>query len=129
MQDRRRHARRKAHWPVIVQLKDGSGFKTHTIDVSESGISIASTIKVPEGERVNIGITAVVSGKKMKITCIAECRFLSLSNHIYQCGMKLLSTTKEHRTFIHSYVEQGSELGGQKYRPLHPSEVKHASSQ
>tara|TARA_B100001245_G_C22894993_1_gene432248 strand:+ start:13747 stop:14148 length:402 start_codon:yes stop_codon:yes gene_type:complete len=126
--DRRQHRRRRANWSVIVQLKSGKGFKSHTIDVSESGVSIASAYKLDRGERITLQLTAVVQGKQTKIRCIAECRFVSLSNNIYQCGLRLLGLSEEGKQQIREYVEGGHKPEETDFY-LSPSDVKHASSQ
>lgn len=82
--DRRRHTRYRFSVPLKIHLNDGTSHKGMSIEISESGISVATAVKLAMGDTVQL---EPIGGSK--VTTVIR----HISGHFY--GFEFLNITSE----------------------------------
>jgi len=127
--ERRHHPRRKAKWPVTMRRQCGSVHEVHTLDVSETGVLLATPIKLDMNEKVILNINAYFDARHFNVTSLGECRFVSLSGDTYCCGILLdYLSTPEKNTFRQFAKNGRTNKINPKLELPSPSERINASS-
>jgi len=85
--------------PVTLRLK------THTYDLSASGVSIRSEAVVPDGALLNVKISLPDDGPLMRIPCQAtHCSVVPENPNIYHAGIRFLGIDEKDKARIVRFV-------------------------
>ena len=102
--EQRRAPRKRAIWQVLGKYANGKTFNVWTIDVSESGLSLAMPTTTPVGTKAYIKILAMIGGKKRVIECVIEIVHEVLSENTFKCGVKFLKINDTNKKLLSSYA-------------------------
>lgn len=128
--NQRKEERLTVTWNVIGKWRDNSTFEALTVNISKSGIMIASPVRYREGDRAYIKFQAMLAGEKRWIDAVIEIRHQVLSSTgNYNIGASFVKMTTSNKDFIAKYIDKNSGARKKGVGTLAPNQVKHVSEQ
>lgn len=98
--EKRKHLRFPANWIIQGQRVRKELFSGITFDLSISGLSIYSSLRLNLEEKIFIKIECFFDGKRKDISIIGVVKNTSISNDKYRCGIEFVKLSRENHTFL-----------------------------
>jgi len=98
--NRRMLARREAHWPALVTLKNQQSVKCMTKDLSETGLALKSPVGIQEQALVKLEIKAFYQGRYHQITTLGVVKHSLLTADGFTVGIQIKHYAKSCSEFV-----------------------------
>lgn len=102
--NRRLHPRREARWPAEVSIRGQATLQCVTKDFSEVGISLKSSVKIPEQSLVSIELQTFYKGRNRDYSILGVVRHSLLAANGFVVGIQIKQCSDNCSEFIKKYA-------------------------